>query len=386
MLVRILCNMTILRVKENFMKKKLTSFFLALIITATCIFPFQLLAVGDKNITVESVQTNASQFVEVKISANAVIDANIVALDINYDTSLELISVTPNASFTENKSVGIENQQRGSYKLLVGMSDTALDASFANGTIICTLKFKAPTVAGIYRVKINDSASSIVSSGEELIACSSNVGIITVGEGVACAGHTFGEETVIGSAPTYFAGNYSYKSCTACGYVESTITDPISTEILTPLGTAIRYAGSPSGIGAHFKVDNAKLTEVEQAGYTVNVGMEFVYGNRVEKFVFYGAGAPVENITNMADGVISAGIERLDTQQEGTICAYVEIIDPNTGIGRTERVYTHLNGDRNLSIKDIASVMNLYKYSEATVDYLTAVVAGGTFEDNDYRQ
>ena len=363
------------------MKRKIMSLLLSLILVFTAIAPLNVMADDVENIEVESVNGVASQLVDVKIKVKGNLDINTAKLKVDYDPALELVSVTNGTALAENLSLGVCEQDRGSYIILLANTDPAQDALLSNGNVIFTLKFKLPQEAGSYKVSIDDAKSEFASVGAEKIDCVAKDGAITATEAPACEAHTFGADVVVNATATYFAGAYSYKTCTLCGYVESTITDPIATGILTPLGTVIRYAGNPSGIGAHFGVNADAITAIEEKGFEINIGMELCYGSRTEKHHFYGDDVSPTNKANFEDGVISAAIEGVNTQLEGTICAFVEIIDPATGYGRIERVYTHLNGDKTLSIKDIAELLNPTKYSQATVDYLTAVKAGGTFED-----
>ena len=369
------------------MKRKLISLFLAIFMLAFAIMPYSVGAGETNNIAVESVEKAASQLVDVKITATQEIDVNTAKLVIDYDDALELVSVTNGTLLPGNYSLGVNEQDRGSYTLLVGVSNPESDVYLAAGDVICTLKFKTPSTEGAYNVTVNSTKTQLVSANATVTPCIAKVGTITVTKAPDCSAHTFGADVVVSQAATYFTGAYSYKSCTACGYVESTITPPTATNILTPLGTAIRYAGNPSGIGAHFGVNVDAITAIEALGYKVEIGIEIEYGNRTQVDVFYGSDVPPANATNFADGVISSSIEGIHTQQEGTICGYVKIMDPaKGGSGRYERVYTHLNGDKYLSIKDIASVLNFNKYSQASADYLTAVMAGETFEDRNLNQ
>ena len=367
------------------MKKKILSFLLAIIISAMLFVPVQTFADTTENLAVESVQAGTAQLIDVKITAATALDVNTAKIIVNYDSKLELVSVTNGTALPNNMSQDVSAQENGKY-IYLASSGTAQDALLNNGNVIFTMKFKTPAEAGTYSVKIDNARTELVNAEAVSTPCIAKSGAITASAPATtpCEAHTFGESVVVKAEATYLAGAYSYKTCTACGYVESTSTPPTSTGILTPLGTAIKYAGNPAGIGAHFKVDAEAIAKVEEAGYKITIGMEFVYGTREEKYYFYGDNISPQNETNFADGVISAGIENLYTQQKGTICAFVDIVDPAVGYGRTERVYNHLNGEKNLSIRDIAELLNFNKYSEATCNYLTAVLAGETFEDKNY--
>ena len=364
------------------MKKKLTAFALALLIIITLVPSVS--AQDTVNMAVSSVQGNASQMVDVNVTVKAEMDINTAKIKIDYDSALELVSVTVGTALPQNDSLGILEQDRGSYTLLVSSASPTENAILSDGSLICTLKFKLPDEAGTYEVEIDDKATELVSANGKTTACVSTKGTLTASASTPCTTHTFGADVVVNATATYLSGAYSYKTCSSCGYVESKLTDPVQTGILTPIGTIIRYSGNPSGIGAHYGINNDAIAAVEGAGFEVSIGMVFEYGKRVERNYFYGENVPPENQINFEDGVISASIERIHSQLGGKIYAYVEIIDPSTGYGRIEKCYMHLNGDYNLSIRDIAEVLNLNKYSISTVDYLTAVIAGGTYEDRNY--
>lgn len=366
------------------MKKKLMSFLLALLITAAVFVP-NAMAQDNVNLAVELVQGNASQMVNVNVVAKADIDVNTAKIKIDYDTNLELVSVTNGTALAQNESLSVLEQDRGSYVLLVSNTNATQNAYLSDGTVLCTLTFKLPSTTGTYSVSVDNARTELYSANGTKTTCVASAGGVTVNPLTsACQTHTFGADVVVNATATYLVGAYSYKTCTTCGYVESTLTNPTATGILTPIGTIIKYAGNPSGIGAHYGVNKEAITAVETAGFKVSIGMVFEYGTRTERYHFYGDDVSPENSLNLEDGVISAAIERVHTQLGGAIYAYVEIIDPSTGFGRIEKCYMHLNGDYSLSIKDIASVLNMSKYSQSTVDYLTAVISGGTYEDREY--
>ena len=365
------------------MKKKLMAFVLAMVLVIATIVP-SVSAQDTVNMEVQSVQGNASQLVDVDVKVKANIDVNTAKIKIDYDMALELVSVTVRTALPQDDSLSVLEQDRGSYTLLVSSSDPSSDALLSSGNVICTLKFKLPDTPGTYNVSIDDKATELVSANGKTTPCVSNAGTITAAAITPCANHTFGQEVVLNATATYLKGAYSYKACSSCGYVQSTLTEPLQTGVLTPIGTIIKFAGNPSGIGAHYGINKDAITVIENAGYKVGIGMVFEYGTRIERNYFYGDNVPPENSLNFDDGVISASIERVHSQLGGKIYAYVEIIDPQTGYGRIEKCYMHLNGDYNLSIRDIASVLNLNKYSSSTADYLTAVISGGTYEDRNY--
>lgn len=363
------------------MKRKIVSLLLSLIMVFTLITPINVMAEDIEDIEVSSVTGSASQLVDVQIKAKGDLDINTIKIKVDYGTGLELVSATNGTSFQENLSLGVCEQDRGSYTILLATSDPAQNAHLSAGNVIFTLKFKLPKEAGTYTVSIDTAKSQFaIADGTESGFAAKN-GTITVTEATACAGHTFGQDVVVNPTATYLMGAYSYKTCTACGYVESAMTDPLATNIIKPIGTVIRYAGNPSGIGAHFAVDEEAIKVVEEKGLKISIGIELAYGTRTEKYHFYGDDVSPANKRNFDDGVISAAIEGVNTQLKGTICALVEIINPETGYGRIERIYMTLGDSQKISIRDIADLLNPNKYSQATVDYLTAVKSGGTFED-----
>ena len=365
------------------MKKRILSLLLALVLSVTMLAPVQ--AESQTNVKVESVQGVASQLVTVSVKADDNLDVSVTKLVVKYDSRLTLVKLENGSVFSTvySKVTGEEN---GTFTYVADIDVTADKKSvkMAKDSVIFKLTFEIPATAKTtdeFNVWIDNQISSFsvtttngTEIGAESIPCVSSAGLISVKSGTPCETHTFGEPTVI-REQSYLSGGYSYKKCSVCGNVESTRTSPKVTNAFTPLGTAIRFAGNPSGIGAHFKVDETAIKAVETAGYKVEVGIELSFGDRVEKHVFYGDNTPSKNATNYSDGVISAAIEGIPTQKKGTICAYLMIID-ESGAGRTEKVYTSLNGNERISIVDVASVMNFNKYSEASRDYLNAVVNG----------
>lgn len=365
------------------MKKRILSLFLALILSVTMLVPVQ--AESQTNVKVENVQGVASQLVTVSIKADAELDVSVCKLVVKYDSRLNLVKFENGSVFTTTYST-ITGEENGTFTYVADIDVTAQKTSvkMAKDSVIFKLQFEIPasaTTADEYTVSINNQLSSfsVTTSNEgtvgaKSIPCVSSAGIISIKSGSPCQTHTFGEATTV-REQSYLHGGYSYKTCSVCGNIESTRTAPKATNAFTPLGTAIRHAGSPSGIGAHFKVDETAIKAVETAGFTVEVGIELSFGDRVETHVFYGANTPTKNATNYADGVISAAIENIPTQKKGTICAYIMIID-DSGAGRIERAYTSLNGNQSISIADVVSVMNFNKYNEASRDYLNAVANG----------
>lgn len=368
------------------MNKKLISFFLALILTLTCIVPLQVMAEDTANVAVSTEEGKPSQIVTVKISAAKAFNASTAEICVTYPTTLELIEFK-NGTVFETTYSKITGDEKGSFKYVadIGITTDKQSVAVSASAVIFTLSFKVPsgaTSADSYAISVKDSVSmfAIGTTNAEgtyatAIPCVSTAGKITVADATACQTHTFGEETVVRTA-SYFSNGYSYKTCSSCGYVESKITDATKTNVFTPVGTVIRYAGSPSGIGAHFKVDVDAIANVEKAGYKVEIGMELSYGGRTETHVFYGDNAPSANVNNMSDGVISAAIENIKTQQKGTIFAYIKIVDQATGVGRMEKTYNTLLGSEQVSVVDVVSVMNLNKYTQKSRDYLSAVANG----------
>ena len=372
--------------QEIFMKKKALSFFLALVMVAMFLVPINSSASSGASVGVQDAQGYVSQLVDVKVVMSDNLQAAVGKLVINYDRRLELVSFTNGTVFEETSSE-ITGEENGTFTYVgfIDISESNTNSSASSGDVIITLKFRIPdnaTISDNYEISVVDSASEFtesVGSGSSasgvVLPVSSYSGKITVLQPANCsAEHTFGEKVVVREA-SYFAGAYSYRTCSACGYVESSSSTPVSTNVFTPVGTAIRYAGNPSGIGAHFKVNAESIKAIENKGYQVQIGMELVYGEKINKEIFYGYGTPIENQENFNDGVISACIEGIGPQQKGTICAYVEIID-STGVSRIERTYITVSGSKDISIADVASLLNFNKYSPASRDYLNAVVTG----------
>lgn len=367
------------------MKKKALSFFLTLIIMATFLVPMHSMASTTAGVGVESVQGNVSQLVDVKITMSSDMDVAVAKLVIKYDPRLELVSFANGAVFEESSSE-ITGEENGTFTYvgLIEVSSTKANVSAKAGDTILTLKFRIPdnaTASDTFEVSVIDAQSEFTTSmgtGSETTGIVSPVtsyeGQISIAVPASCTSHTLGAETVV-REQSYFVGGYSYKTCSVCGYVESTTSSPKETKVFTPVGTAIRYAGNPSGIGAHFEVNSDAIKAIESQGYQVQLGMELVYGESTNKEIFYGYGTPVENQTNFSDGVISASIEGIGPQQKGTICAYVEITD-STGVSRIERTYATISGSKEISIADVASLLNFNKYSASSRDYLNAVVTG----------
>lgn len=367
------------------MKKRILSLFLAFIMTVMLLAPIPVGAQPTTNVKVDTVQGYISQFVEVKVTAAADMNVSVGKLVIKYDPRLELVSYT-NGTVFEKVYSEITGEENGifTYVADIEVSATKTSVEVKSGAVIVTLKFRIPDAAAVtdeYNVSIVDAQSSFTVTtntegviGAQSIECRSIAGIVGVKSPAECASHTFGEPTTI-RTESYLSGGYSYKSCSGCGYVESTFTAPKATNAFTALGTAIRYAGNPAGIGAHFAVNADAIKAVEAAGYTVEVGIELSFGDRIENQVFYGANTPLANAKNFEDGVISAAIEGIPTQKKGTICAYMMITD-STGAGRIERTYTTVSGSERISIVDVVSLMNFNKYSESSRDYLTAVLNG----------
>ena len=365
--------------------KKSLSFLLAFILIVTLIVPIQIGAEGVTNVKVENVTANASQLVTVKVSLAGDAVVSVGTLVVKYDERLKLVSCANGDVFenTYSEVVGTENG-KFTYVGDIAISEGKISKSAKNGDVIFKLKFEIPSdaVAGDeYKVNIVDAESSFVVSemvegqiGAKVTDCRSSAGLITGNGAPACSAHTFGEATVV-REQSYLKGAYSYKTCSACGTVESTSTAPKASNIFTPLGTAIRYSGNPSGIGAHFAVNNDAIKAIEASGFSVEIGIELEYGEKTESVVFYGNNIPPENSKNFEDGVISACIEGVRTQQKGTIFAYVKIINAD-GSARIEKTYNTLHGNTRVSIVDVVLLMNLNKYSPQSRDYLNTVANG----------
>lgn len=361
------------------MKKKALSFFLALILVFTFLVPMASAEVVT-NVKIDNAQGGASQIVDVKVSMATDMDVVIGRLIIKYDQRLELVSFTNGAVF-ENTYSAVTGEENGTFIYVgdVGITSEKTSVSAKTGDTLLTLKFRIPanaTIEDTFSVSLDSQSVFTGVSGLDGVDTPivSNSGTISATAIEPCAEHTFGEETVVRTR-SFFVGAYSYKTCSSCGYIDATSTDPIPTNIFTPLGTAIRYAGNPSGIGAHFKVNADSLQAVEAQGYKVELGIELVYGDETKTEIFYGDGAPIKNIENYNDGVISAAIEKIKTQQKGNIYAYVKIID-ETGAARVEKTYTSLNGSKDISIADVVNMLNFNKYSPASKEYLNAVANG----------
>ncbi len=361
------------------MKKKALSFFLALVLVVTLLVPMASAEIVT-NVKIDNVQGNASKLVEVKISMATNMDVTIGRLFIKYDPRLELVSFT-NGTVFENTYSAVTGEESGEFIYVgdIGLTSEKESTSAKSGDVILTLKLRIPenaSTADEYSVSLDTKSSfatsaSAVSTDTPII---SNAGTISVASLPECSAHTFGEETVV-RTKSYFTGGYSYKSCSACGFVSATSTEPTATNVFTPIGTAIRYAGNPSGIGAHFKVNAESLQAIEALGYKVELGIELVYGDRTKTEVFYGDNTPEDNRQNYSDGVISASIEGIKTQLKGNIYAYVKIID-ETGVARVEKTYTSISGSKDVSIADVVNLLNFNKYSPASKEYLNAVANG----------
>lgn len=368
------------------MKKKLMSFFLSVILILTCFVPFQVMAEDTANVAVSSEEGKISQIVTVKFTAAKAFQASVAELDVSYPKELEIVEFKNGTVFEASYSQ-ISGDADGSFKYVAGVALTAdkQSVSVSASDVLFTLSFRIPdnaTAGQEFTVSVNDSVSmfalgSVDAEGAHntTIPCISTSGKITAAAATECAAHTFGTVRAV-RAVSYISSGYSYKTCSSCGYVDSVVINAKKTNVFAPLGTTIRYAGSPSGIGAQFKVDIDAIGKIQADGYKVEIGIELAYGDRVETHVFYGDNVPSENVVNMSDGVISAGIENVKTQQKGTIHAYVKIIDPATGLGRTEKTYSTLGGSNEIAIVDIVLLMNFNKYTQSTRNYLNAVASG----------
>lgn len=362
------------------MKRRALSFLLALVLVLTLLVPMAT-AQDTANVKIDGVEGGASQLVEVKISMAAALDVTVARLAIKYDKRLELVSFT-NGTVFENTYTVVTGEENGEFLYVgdIGISTSKESVSAAANAVICTLKFKIPdnaTVSDTFTVSLDGVNSEFATSVNSEIVNTPAIAAansILVSDTAPCATHTFGESVVV-REKNYFQGGFSYRTCSYCGYVESISTSPTETNLFTPLGTAIRYAGNPSGIGAHFKVNAEALQALEAKGYVVEIGIELVYGNEKKTEIFYGNNAPEKNRTNYADGVISASIEGIKTQLKGNIYAYVKIINED-GSARIEKTYTSVSGSKDVSIADVVSLLNFNKYTQASKDYLNAVANG----------
>ncbi|MBR2296076.1 MAG: hypothetical protein IKA43_01560 [Clostridia bacterium] len=365
--------------------KKALSFLLAFIFMVTFVVPVQIGAEGVTNVKVENVEGTAGQLVTVSVKMATDLDVTVGKLKIKYDNRLELVKYTNGEVFANTYSE-VTGEEKGIFTYVGDIditSDKTTISAKANDVIL-KLVFKIPANAlatDEYSVSVVNNESSFAVTqvtdgviGAKEIECLSSSGMITTNTAPACSAHTYGEEVKV-REQSYLLGGYSYKTCSACGAVESICTEPIATNIFTPLGTAIRYSGNPSGIGAHFAVNKDAIKAIETAGFEIEIGIELSYGDRTESHVFYGQNTPTENTTNFEDGVISACIEGVKTQQKGTIFAYAKIIKPD-GTARVEKTYNTLKGNPRVSIVDIVSLMNFNKYSQASKDYLNTVANG----------
>ena len=362
------------------MKRRALSFVLALVLVLALLVPMAT-AEGTANVKFGNVQGGASQLVDVNVSMASALDVTIARLAIKYDSRLELVSIT-NGTVFENTYTTVNGEENGEI-LYVGdieISSTKESVSAAANAVICTLKFKIPDNAiegEVYNITLDALNSEFATSQNETIVktpASATTGTVTASALTPCATHSF-EDSVVVRERDYFQGGFSYKTCSSCGYVASESTSPIETNLFTPVGTAIRYAGNPSGIGAHFKVNAESLQALESKGYKIEIGIELVYGKDKKTEIFYGDSAPEKNRTNYADGVISASIEGIKTQLKGNIYAYVKIIGED-GSARMEKTYTSINGSKDVSIADVAGLLNFNKYTQASKDYLNAVANG----------
>ena len=362
------------------MKRRALSFILALVLVLTLLVPMAT-AEGTANVKIDSVQGGASQLVEVKVSMATTLDVTVARLAIKYDKRLELVSLT-NGTVFANTYTSVNGEENGEV-LYVGDIDITSEkqsVSASSSAVICTLKFKIPDNAiegEVYSISLDALNSEFATSQSATIVKTPAVataGSITTTVTSPCTAHTFGESVVVREAD-YFQYGFSYKTCSSCGYVESASTPTTQTNLFTPIGTAIRYAGNPSGIGAHFKVNAESLQAIETKGYKVEIGIELVYGAQKKTEIFYGDSAPEKNRDNYADGVISASIEGIKTQLKGNIYAYAKIINED-GSARVEKTFITVSGSENISIADVVNLLNFNKYTQASKDYLNAVANG----------
>lgn len=365
--------------------RRTLSFFLALVMMLTLVMPMSIGADGVTNVKVENTEGARSQIVTVNIKANADLDVTVGKLVIKYDNRLQLVNCV-NGTVFENSYSSVVGNESGTFTYVgdIAISKDKASTAMKSGDVILKLEFLIPEDAAPtdeYSVSVVDAESSFAVSkneGGEIVAsgieCLSVSGTISLKSATECEAHTFGEEKTL-REQSYLIGGYSYKKCSACGKIDAKTTQPKATNVFTPLGTAIRYSGNPSGIGAHFAVNKDAIKAVETAGYEVEIGIELTYGDRTETHVFYGKNTPEKNSSSFDDGIIAAAIEGVKTQQKGTIFAYVKIIDED-GSARVEKTYNTLKGNIKVSIVDIVSLMNFNKYSQSSKDYLNIVANG----------
>ncbi|MBO5212417.1 MAG: hypothetical protein J6B60_02635 [Clostridia bacterium] len=358
-------------------------------ILLSCIFIMCMIVIptsaeSSVNISVSSATGFASQKVDVNVVIDNAISASAIQIKIKYDEKLELVKAQGNASFTDVYSNSVSGSENGeySYVALASNSKESPNVDLAAGSVIATLSFVLPSYAkdgDEFAISVDLEESEIVTTKSDL---SSQINTITAANGkITCASanncggaHTFGE-TVTVSEQTYITYGYSYKICTACSYTEITKKAPINTNIITPVGTAIKYTGTPRGIGAAFLVDKEAVAAIEALGYTLEIGTDITQGKNSKRIIYYGFGTSNENKTVYETGTIYDKIEGIGSYDEVRMCAYVRIIDEN-GSFYEEKTYADINGDVNISISDVVSIMTISKYDAASREYLNAVLNG----------
>ena len=357
--------------------KKIISFVLSFVIMISCLAPMQIFAEEDANIAVVSVAGANSQIIDVNIKASSQITASILKLVVEYDERLTLVSVT-NSNVFQNMSSKVYGNENGSFTYL-GFSDGTNDVSVSADTTLFTLKFKVPDNANIndkYVISIVDELSEITDSNANLKKCASSAGEIAVTSNISlCASHIYGDENVVREA-SYIYDGFKYKICSTCGFTSSESTPAIDTNILKPIGTAIRYGGNPTGIGGEYFVNEEAIKALESNGYTVEISMELIYGDRKVTKIFYGNNAPYENVKNMSDGKISACVEGINSSLQGTISAYVKVTDNENSIDRVHKIPITLNGSEKISIYNVVEIMDISRYQPSSQEYLNSVLNG----------
>ncbi|MBQ8163174.1 MAG: hypothetical protein IJZ93_02240 [Clostridia bacterium] len=345
---------------------------------------FPTSAENTADIGISSVSGFALEAVKVDITFENKIMLSAAQIRIEYDDRLELVKAESGTGFTEvfsNSVTGMENGEYTFIALAQGSQDVP-NTEIAAGSVVATLTFVIPKDAkegDEFDVAVNFNESEIIMTKDDLtpykLPITSTNGKITYEAKNNCGGtHAFGDTVEI-SKQTHITYGYSYKICTACSYTEVEKTSPLSTNIITPVGTAIKYTGTPRGIGAAFNVDKEAISAIEELGYTVEIGTQIVHNQKTKKTLYYGAGTSNGNKNAFEKGVIFDKIEEIGSYDEVRMCGYVKIID-SEGSFYEEKTYVDINGDIDLSISDVVSIMTISKYDATSREYLNAVLNG----------
>lgn len=364
--------------KEKSMKKIISV--MLIMIMMVSIFSTYAFAVDTSNtvITVQDAQGFASQAVTVIVRIDEVSGASASTLKIKYDKKLELLYAENGGFFTNMSQSAIYGQDtsgvNGEYTY-IGLNDGENSARIRGELVKLTFKLPSDAQVGdIYTVEVDKKQSLLATGIDSSLDYNVKAGSITVTESGACAGHTFGEEVVLGSAGILSNG-YKYKICTVCKVAETEYVPATEINVYNYLGTSINYTGKPSGIAPMFSVNMDALNSIKEqnADCKIDAGI-VVYkdGKLYDEEVFFGQGATYQLVEN----TLFVKVTNVSAYDEFIFKAYVKITNEGTGEERIAYTVATVRDSEEISICDVVKCLDLKSYSKENRVYLQNILDG----------